>query len=113
MNAMAMLKSENPKTKAVVTDVTSLPFKTGVFQCVICSEVLEHVENDCAALREISRVLQKGGKLILTFPHREMYYGNDDRYVKHFRRYELDTILQMLASASLKNTEDLQGTRTV
>lgn len=41
LNAMAMLKSVNPKTKEVLADVTSLPFKTGVFQCVVCSEVLE------------------------------------------------------------------------
>jgi hypothetical protein len=50
----------------------------------------------------MSRVLRKGGKLVLTFPHREMYFGNDDLYVKHYRRYELENVLQMLSEVSLK-----------
>jgi len=101
-NAMKMIKSGNPECKAVVADITAIPFKSGVFQYVICSEVLEHVENDKLALSEMSRVLRKGGKLVLTFPHREMYFGNDDLYVKHYRRYELDNILRMLSDVSLR-----------
>ena len=102
LNAMTMLKSANPAVKTVVADVTDLPFKSGIFQFVICSEVIEHVERDELALKEIGRVLEKNGKLILTFPHREKFFGIDDRYVKHFRRYELDTILGMLSCASLR-----------
>jgi hypothetical protein len=29
------------------------------------------------------------GRLIITFPHRKIYFANDDRFVNHFRRYEL------------------------
>lgn len=101
-NAMKILKYDNPGCKAVVADITNIPFKSGAFQYVICSEVIEHVDNDELALREMSRVLRKGGKLVLTFPHRQMYFGNDDLYVKHYRRYELDNILRMLGDASLK-----------
>lgn len=103
-NAVEMIKSSYPECQAVVADITRLPFKSGEFQYVICSEVLEHVENDNIALSEMSRVLRKGGKLVLTFPHREMFFGNDDLYVGHYRRYELDNILRMLAEVSLKAT---------
>lgn len=102
LNAMTMIKSANPGVKTVVADVTDLPFKSEIFQFVICSEVIEHVEKDELALKEIGRVLEKEGKLILTFPHKEKFFGIDDKYVKHFRRYELDTILGMLSCASLR-----------
>jgi len=101
-NAMKIIKSGNPQCQAVVADITSIPFKSGVFGYVICSEVLEHVADDKLALSEMSRILRRGGKLVLTFPHRERYFGNDDLYVNHYRRYELDNVLRMLQDVSLK-----------
>lgn len=107
VNAMSMMKAKNPRCKAVAANIQQLPFKSGSFAYVICSEVLEHVEKDDLAIKELGRVLRKGGKLILTFPHRQMYFSNDDSYVGHYRRYELDSILSMLSGASL-NTMKIQ-----
>lgn len=45
-----------------------LPFADGVFDCVIISEVLEHLHDDRAALAEISRVLKPGGVLAVSVP---------------------------------------------
>lgn len=47
----------------------SLPFPDESFDCVICSEVLEHVEDDLAAITEIARIISPGGSLIVTVPH--------------------------------------------
>jgi SAM-dependent methyltransferase len=74
----------------VVADATKLPFRSGAFSHTISSEVLEHIEQDQQAVQELARVLKPGGRLVLTFPHRKCYFTNDDRYVNHFRRYELD-----------------------
>lgn len=52
----------------VQTDITALPFKSGEFECVICSHVLEHVEDDRAALREIRRVMRPGGMALIVVP---------------------------------------------
>jgi 2-polyprenyl-3-methyl-5-hydroxy-6-metoxy-1,4-benzoquinol methylase len=41
------------------------------FDAVICSEVLEHLENPRAVLRNIRRLLKPGGKLLLTMPNQE------------------------------------------
>jgi SAM-dependent methyltransferase len=46
----------------------SLPFKDGVFDIVLCSEVMEHVNEPELLLREISRVLRSGGFLVMTTP---------------------------------------------
>ncbi|MGE0212689.1 MAG: class I SAM-dependent methyltransferase [Parvibaculaceae bacterium] len=46
-----------------------LPFHDGAFDGAIASEVLEHVEDDVGALREIARVLKPGGSVALTVPN--------------------------------------------
>ncbi|HKU38926.1 MAG TPA: methyltransferase domain-containing protein [Polyangiales bacterium] len=48
--------------------VYELPFKDGAFDCVIISEVLEHLGEDERALTEISRVLKPGGVLAASVP---------------------------------------------
>ncbi|MEI8358020.1 MAG: class I SAM-dependent methyltransferase [Deltaproteobacteria bacterium] len=45
-----------------------LPFASGAFDCVIVSEVLEHLHDDARALREVSRVLRPGGVLAVSVP---------------------------------------------
>jgi SAM-dependent methyltransferase len=53
----------------VVGEATALPFKPGVFRFVLCSEVLEHLEDDDVAVRELSRVLASDGRAVITVPH--------------------------------------------
>jgi ubiquinone/menaquinone biosynthesis C-methylase UbiE len=89
----------------VAADVAHLPFKAGSFSQVICSEVLEHLPDDRPALHEISSVMKPGGALILTFPHRRSYFAGDDRFVNHFRRYELKEMIANLDEAGLKTVE--------
>jgi ubiquinone/menaquinone biosynthesis C-methylase UbiE len=50
--------------------VYELPFKDETFDCVIISEVLEHLGDDERALREITRVLKRGGRLAASVPRR-------------------------------------------
>ena len=53
---------------AVNGDGTRLPFPDATFDRIICSEVLEHIPDDVAALRELRRVLKPGGTLAATVP---------------------------------------------
>lgn len=71
----------------------ALPFKDDAFDVVLCTEVLEHVPEPEAVLREIKRVLRRGGRLILTTPflvplHEEPY--DFYRYTWHGLRYLCD-----------------------
>ena len=49
---------------------TRLPFADGSFDRIIASEVMEHIENDEGALRELTRVLRPGGTIAVTIPAR-------------------------------------------
>lgn len=52
----------------VIYDGTRLPFFDGVFDHVICNQVLEHVFEPRQFLSEINRVLRPGGSLLITVP---------------------------------------------
>jgi SAM-dependent methyltransferase len=103
--ALQTLKKRQYRGYFVVADATHLPFKAGSFSQVICSEVLEHLPEDRLALREIALVMKQKGSLILTFPHRHSYFAGDDRFVNHFRRYELGEMKSNLDEAGLKTVE--------
>ena len=99
--ACRTLKRLHGKGWYVAADMTHLPFRADAFSHAVCSEVIEHIEDDRAALGEIARVLKARGRLILTFPHRKAYFANDDRYVKHYRRYEIEETDRLLRDAQL------------
>jgi len=102
-DAVRILKHTRAKGYYVVADGTQLPFKPNMYSHVICSEVLEHIESDRQMIAEIFRTLNKPqGLLIITVPHRKCYFGYDDRYVKHYRRYEIKEIEDRLQSAGLQ-----------
>jgi len=55
---------------AVVGSATSLPYAAGSFDIVTCGDVIEHVADSPAALREIHRVLRPGGLFWVAAPTR-------------------------------------------
>jgi SAM-dependent methyltransferase len=99
--ALRTLMKRQRKGLFATADAMHLPFKAGSFSWVICSEVLEHLQDDRSALREMAAVMKQGGSLILTFPHRRCYFAHDDRFVNHLRRYELGEMEDLLREAGL------------
>jgi len=49
-------------------DLRNLRFKNETFDRIICSDVLEHIEEDVDVLGELSRVMKRDGRAIFTFP---------------------------------------------
>ena len=89
----------------VKMDIHNIPFEDNYFDLVLCNHVLEHVEDDILALKEIKRVLKKNGFGIVMIPFynpipettfqdnsivsskdREKHYGQSD----HLRKYGND-----------------------
>ena len=62
-----LLKADN--VTFVVGDADRLPFQDSLFDIVICSEVLEHLDHPEACLKEIRRILKNGGTALISTPN--------------------------------------------
>jgi SAM-dependent methyltransferase len=91
----------NDQGHYVVADGTRLPFKDDAVDRIVCSEVLEHVERDDLALEEIGRVLKPEGIAYVTVPCQPFYFASDDRFVAHFRRYEVEDMRAKMKGGGL------------
>jgi glycosyltransferase involved in cell wall biosynthesis len=76
-----------------------IPHRT--FDTVVCSNVLEHIEDDGAALAAMHDVLVPGGRVVLIVPAIQALYGTIDRAIHHHRRYSRDDLTAKLEGAGL------------
>lgn len=60
------------KARVLLGSVLNIPIKNDFFDAVVCTEVLEHLENPQKAVEELKRVTKKGGKIIITVPNESL-----------------------------------------
>jgi SAM-dependent methyltransferase len=87
-----------------ITDIVHLPFEDNTFDCVICSEVLEHIQEDRNAVGEIIRVLKPGGTLAVSVPRyfpekicwmlSEAYHQSEGGHLRIYKKDELVRLLE-------------------
>lgn len=73
--ALKKAKEKRPKDNFVEGDACNLPFKSDSFDCVVCSEVLEHLAEPRKAISEFARILSKEGSVVITTPNWRSFYG--------------------------------------
>ena len=88
-------KKLTQKAKIQQGNIYDLPFERDSFNICFCLEVLEHIEDDAKAVREISRVLRKGGTLIAAVPY-TFYWKSYKILLGHFRHYTKDSFSDLL-----------------
>jgi len=87
--------------KVVMATVSSLPFRTGAFDLVCALDIVEHVDDEDAALSEIARVATPAAVLLLSAPLHPSRWTAFDDFVGHRRRYEPERLLAKLAQHGL------------
>jgi len=72
------------------------------FDTILCLNVLEHIENDRGALAAFASILPPKGRLVLQVPAMQSIYGEIDRAIGHYRRYEETPLRHLLEDAGFE-----------
>jgi SAM-dependent methyltransferase len=80
-------------------DITRVPLATASLDLVTAFDIVEHVDDDAAALTELARICRPGGHVLLTVPALQFLWGNQDVISHHRRRYTLGEIEQRVRAA--------------
>lgn len=83
-------------TDVVDASVNNLPFADNSFDMVCAFDVLEHVEDDRQALKELERVCSSSGWLIITVPAFQWLWSGHDVVNDHKRRYRRHDLKKLL-----------------
>jgi SAM-dependent methyltransferase len=85
--------------KIVEGSIETMPFRDGSFDLATCLDVIEHIEEDGSALRELRRVVRSGGFLLVTVPAYPWLWSSHDLINGHHRRYTRKTLLGVARDA--------------
>lgn len=82
-------------------DITKQPYKKyqKFFSTLFAINVLEHIQDDQTALKNMNTMLKKNGKLLLLVPAKQKAYTKLDKDLGHFRRYEKKEIIKKMKKA--------------
>ena len=90
LSAPAAAKLSSRGATVAVGMVTALPYMDAAFDLVCAFDIVEHVDDDVSALREISRVAKPGATILISVPLHAARWTAFDDFVGHRRRYEPD-----------------------
>lgn len=92
--SIARLQRENPQGNYICADITDasvLPkLQAEKFDTIVCLNVLEHIPDHVAALRQMLASVQPGGHVMIFVPAFQALYSEMDKLAGHCRRYRLD-----------------------
>ena len=90
----------------ISASVTSMPFPDNHFDLVCAFDVIEHVADDAASMKEMERVCKAGGVVCVTVPAFKSLWSNHDVVNGHHRRYSKGSLSLLGENATkLKEAE--------
>lgn len=86
-------------------DICAIPLNDCTQDLVLATDIIEHVDDDGSAIREIHRVLRPEGLAIITVPAFKCLWGKQDEIGFHKRRYRKSELLKLMVSNGLVVSE--------
>jgi SAM-dependent methyltransferase len=83
-------------------DLVRCPLPEACADAVVLLNVLEHIEDDRAAIGQVARILQPGGVAIVEVPAGPQLYDLYDEHLRHYRRYTSHALATLLEGAGLE-----------
>lgn len=101
-----ILQERHPEVRYVVGDINNLQFKDEHFSYVVAAEILEHLEAPEKAVKELYRVLEKGGTLAVSVPDNEIENGRvSPDHIWSFNENELRELLEKAGFRQIEITK--------
>jgi glycosyltransferase involved in cell wall biosynthesis len=113
LDYLVTLRATRPYMRVAYTNaMDSGTFPAGQsFDTVVCLNVVEHVEDDLGALRNIWNALSDGGRAIILVPYGPKLYGTLDEVLGHFRRYTREQLVGVAEKAGFSVERVLEFNR--
>jgi len=96
--SVALARARNAG-EVIAGSVLEMPFESDGFDLAVCLDVIEHLADDVAALRELRRVVAPGGLLLVTVPAYQWLWSGHDEVNHHHRRYNSRSLERAAAQA--------------
>jgi glycosyltransferase involved in cell wall biosynthesis len=104
LDYLVTLRATRPYMRVAYTDAMdggTFP-KGQSFDTVVCLNVVEHVQDDLGALRNVWNALNDGGRAIILVPCGPKLYGTLDEVLGHFRRYTHEQLVSVAEQAGFR-----------
>ena len=95
------LAERRPDLPLLQFDLTRCPLPDACVDVVVLLNVLEHIGDDAAAVREVARILRPGGAAVIEVPAGPHLFDVYDKVLMHHRRYELRGLQRLLQECGL------------
>jgi SAM-dependent methyltransferase len=93
------LARERDAGEVIAGSVLDMPFSDASFEAAVSLDVIEHLEDDLGALRELRRTVVPGGALLVTVPAYQWLWSGHDEINHHHRRYTRRSLQQVAERA--------------
>lgn len=80
------------------------PARGRTFHTIVCMNVLEHIQDDAAVVREFRSLVSPGGRVVLLVPAMPVAFGEIDRRLGHYRRYTRSGLRNLLRATGWNTT---------
>src|SRR6202049_3624682 len=102
LGTLIKLGEKMPDIPLVRFNLADSPLPSDSYDAMVLLNVLEHIEDDVAGAKDIARMLKPGGIAVIEVPAGPELFDDYDRELKHFRRYKLQGISDVVERAGLK-----------
>ena len=80
----------------------AIPLASGSVDAIVATDILEHLDDDLAALAEFRRILKPGGQVVLTVPAYQFLWSEHDLALQHRRRYVAGQVAELAGRAGFR-----------
>jgi SAM-dependent methyltransferase len=96
------LARERGAGEVIAGSVLEMPFADDSFDLAVSLDVIEHLQDDLGALRELRRAVAPGGALLVTVPAYQWLWSGHDEINHHHRRYTRRSLQRVAERAGWK-----------